>query len=133
MWTVSLPIRILLPRKKKDDVIFDLNLNTYRNTHYLILNEAKIRYKEIVTPLIKHIPKLEGCGMDFVLYPGSRRLCDVSNICSIVEKFFNDAFVEAGKIEDDNYLFIPVSRYNFGAVDVNNPRVDLTIEPILKE
>lgn len=130
MWTVHVPISVVLERKRKDDVVFSLNLNAYRNTHYMILNEAKIRFKEIVTPRFKHIPKLHACGMDLVLFPGSKQKCDVSNVCSIVEKFFNDAFVEAGKLDDDNYDFVPISRYNFGGVDIKNPRVEITIEPV---
>lgn len=129
MWTVHVPISVTLARKRKDDLVFPLNLNAYRNANFHILNDAKIRFKEIVTPLIKDIPKLTGCGMDLVLFPGSKHKCDVSNVCSIVEKFFNDAFVEAGKLDDDNYTFVPVSRYTFGGVDIKNPRVELTIEP----
>lgn len=109
--------------------MFPLNLNAYRNANFHILNAAKIRFAEIVKPLVAHIPKLPGCGMDLVLFPGSHHKCDVSNVCSIVEKFFNDAFVEAGKLDDDNYTFVPVSRYTFGRVDTKHPRVELTIEP----
>lgn len=64
------------------------------------------------------------------MFPGSETKCDVSNVCCIVEKFFNDALVECGKIEDDNYTIVPTSRYNFGEVDKNNPRVEVVIHPI---
>lgn len=133
MWTISVPISVVLPRKRKKDVNFYLNLNAYRNADFFTLNAAKIRYKEIVTPLFSHIPKMARCSMEFKLFVGSNHLSDVSNICAIVEKFFNDAFVEAGKISDDNYTVVFESRYNFGGVDKNNPRVEITIEPFEQE
>lgn len=117
-----------VPLSKKSKFI--LNLNLYRNANFHVLNNAKIAFKEKVTPLLRHIPKLKGCTLEFTLFPGSETKCDVSNVCCIVEKFFNDALVECGKIEDDNYTIVPTSRYNFGEVDKNNPRVEVVIHPI---
>lgn len=117
-----------VPLSKKSKFI--LNLNLYRNANFHVLNNAKIAFKEKVTPLLRHIPKLKGCTLEFTLFPGSEIKCDVSNVCCIVEKFFNDALVECGKIEDDNYTIVPTSRYNFGEVDKNNPRVEVVIHPI---
>lgn len=126
MWTIPLPISVSVGKDKR----FSLNLNEYRNSHYFILNKAKVVFKERVAPLLKHVPKLERCTLEFKLYMGSKHLSDVSNICCIVEKFFNDTFVELNKIEDDNYTMIPESRYNFGGIDKSNPRVEVTITPI---
>lgn len=53
---------------------------------------------------------------------------DVSNVCSVVDKFFCDALVEEGRIPDDNYDHIPEIKYIFGEVDKTNPRVDVEIE-----
>lgn len=131
MWTISVPLAVAL--NKKETNWFTLNLNAYRNANFHTLNNAKIAFKDRVSPLFKNIPKLNGCTLEFTLFPGSNIKCDVSNICSIVEKFFNDAFVECGKLDDDNYTFVPTSRYNFGGVDKINPRVEVTITPIKKE
>ena len=54
---VYLPAYVLIPRKTKKDKKFWVDLNTYRNTHYRILNEAKQIYNEIVKDQILTLPK----------------------------------------------------------------------------
>jgi len=61
------------------------------------------------------------------MYPQTKRLFDVGNVGSVVEKFFLDALVEFGKLEDDNYLFCPEVIYQFGSVDKLNPRIEVHI------
>lgn len=129
MWIVSVPLKVQISKKG----YFALNLNVYRNAHYMTLNKAKVVFKELITPFLVQIPKLKRCSLEYVLYPKTNRLCDVSNVCSIVDKFFSDAFVESGHLEDDNYTFIKDIKYRFGAVDPKNPRVDVIItteEPV---
>ena len=129
MWIVSVPLKVQISKKG----YFALNLNVYRNAHYMTLNKAKVVFKELITPFLIQIPKLKHCSLEYVLYPKTNRLCDVSNVCSIVDKFFSDAFVESGHLEDDNYTFIKDIKYRFGAVDPENPRVDVIItteEPV---
>lgn len=123
MWIVSVPLKVQISKKG----YFALNLNVYRNAHYMTLNKAKVVFKELITPFLVQIPKLKCCSLEYVLYPKTNRLCDVSNVCSIVDKFFSDAFVESGHLEDDNYTFIKDIKYRFGAVDPENPRVDVII------
>ena len=130
MWIVSVPLKVQISKKG----YFALNLNVYRNAHYMTLNKAKVVFKELITPFLIQIPKLKHCSLEYVLYPKTNRLCDVSNVCSIVDKFFSDAFVESGHLEDDNYTFIKDIKYRFGAVDPENPRVDviITTEELVK-
>lgn len=123
MWTITLPLRV--PISKKSDFI--LNLNEYRNSHFLVLNKAKVTFGEMVRPLLKDLPTMEQCSLEYTLFPATRRKCDVSNICSIVDKFFSDTLVDAGKITDDNYEIVLGAQYLFGCVDKGNPRVDVTI------
>lgn len=130
MWIISVPLKVQISKKG----YFALNLNVYRNAHYMTLNKAKVVFKELITPFLVQIPKLKHCSLEYVLYPKTNRLCDVSNVCSIVDKFFSDAFVESGHLEDDNYTFIKDIKYRFGAVDPENPRVDviITTEELVK-
>ena len=130
MWIISVPLKVQISKKR----YFALNLNVYRNAHYMTLNKAKVIFKELITPFLVQIPKLKCCSLEYVLYPKTNRLCDVSNVCSIVDKFFSDAFVESGHLEDDNYTFIHDIKYRFGAVDPENPRVDviITTEELVK-
>ena len=70
---------------------------------------------------------MENIELKYVLYPKTKRLTDVANVCSIVDKFFSDVLVEAGTIPDDNYNHLRDVMYSFGEVDPLNPRVTVFI------
>ena len=125
MWTISLPLRVAISKNKE----FALNLNQYRNAHFHVLNKAKSEFTNIALKLIQEagIPMLAQVTLEYIVYPGTRQLCDVNNICTIVNKFFSDTLVEAKVISDDNYKFVPESRFRFGGIDRENPRVDVVI------
>lgn len=127
MWTITCPVSVPVNKKGK---LYILNLNVYRNTHFLVLNKAKESFREIVTPLLKMLPKMQRIKLTFTHFPGSNRLCDTSNVCAVVDKFFCDALVTAGHIEDDNYTILPNVHYVHGGVDKGNGRVEVLIEPI---
>src|SRR5690242_17215389 len=103
MWTIPLPLKVRVSKKRE----FTLNLNQYRNTHFQVLNKAKVIFEGVVGPLLKGIPSLDGCTLEYRLFPSSRQLCDVANVCSVVDKFFSDTLTSQGKLEDDNYTFVP--------------------------
>lgn len=107
--------------------VFTLNLNAYRNTHYQALNNAKKAYKAAVAAQIAELPQLGVVVINYRLYPKTRRLTDIGNVVSIHKKFFEDALVEMGKIEDDNYMHVISNSESFGEVDKHNPRVEITI------
>lgn len=124
MHLIIAPTRVLKSAKQ----FFVLNLNQYRNTHYQSLNKAKVNFKELMKEQISTLPTFNRIRITYTIYPESKRLCDVSNIASIVDKFFSDALVELGKLPDDNYLYLPEVNYRFGAIDKTNPRVEILIE-----
>ncbi|QEP29862.1 hypothetical protein HYP99_gp064 [Sinorhizobium phage ort11] len=126
---ISLPIKIQLSKKEK----FYLNLNAYRNAHYFTLNKAKVLFKEAIEGLVNTLPSMKKVELSFMLFMGSQRSADLSNICSVVDKFFCDALVELGKLPDDNYDVIGSVDYKFGGIDKNNPRVDVHINPLVSE
>lgn len=128
MYVITLPLFIETGIKKKRK--FYLNLNIYRNAHHHILNNAKIAFKAMVINQINKLPVMGRITMTFKVFPGSKRLLDIPNICSVVDKFFTDALVEAGKIEDDNYTVVPRIIYEYGEIDKENPRVEVTITPL---
>lgn len=130
MWTITCPVTVPVSKKGKPYI---LNLNVYRNTHFLVLNKAKESFKQIVTPLLKGVPKMQRVKLTFTHFPGSNRLCDTSNVCAVVDKFFCDALVTAGHLEDDNYTILPDVHYIHGGVDKGNGRVEVLIEPMGKE
>lgn len=106
-----------------------LNLNQYRNTHFRILNNAKIAYKNYMGDQIRKIKgKYKGkCCVIYTVYKGDRRDFDIGNICSIHQKFFEDAMVELGRLEDDTFEFIPLVIFCHGGIDKDNPRVEIEV------
>lgn len=118
------PIAIPVSKRKK----FILNLNNYRSGHYRVLNKAKIEYKEFMKEqILRHKKKLHKICIIYTVYQPSRRRFDVGNVCSVHQKFFEDALVELGRLEDDKYNYIPMSVFCFGGVDPDNPRVDIEV------
>jgi hypothetical protein len=107
-----------------------LNLNIYRNTHERTLNDMKVKFDQIMQPRLSHLPQMDRVVLVFTLFTGTRQLCDTANICCIVDKFFSDSLVHAGKIEDDNYNVVLSSTYRYGGYDKSDPRVEVTIEPV---
>lgn len=122
---INLPYSI--PIGKKDNKFY-VNLNQYRNAHYHTLNSAKIAFKELISDQVKQLPKFNVIKLWYRVFAPSKRLVDTNNICSIADKFFCDALVEAGKLEDDNYNFLIETRFTFGGIDKENPRVEVEIE-----
>lgn len=105
-----------------------LNLNTYRNLHYQSLNTGKKKFKKLVKDDIQELPVFEKpVVLKYKYFLRDKRLVDVGNINSVVEKYFLDALVEFGKIEDDNYNYVIGSSYEFGGIDKDNPRCEVEI------
>lgn len=117
------PLKILKSKLK----YFILNLNQYRNTHYRILNTCKINYKKYMESQIKKAPKFNRVLCLYKVYFGSKRSWDVGNVCSVHEKFFEDALVELGKLPDDNNHYIPLVIYLGCGIDKDNPRVEIEV------
>lgn len=132
---IVLPLTVTLTRKTKADKVFSLNLNVYRNSHHMILNQAKIAWKEIVSWRIIQLgvndePRCTDpppYHFTYTVYPGSNRKFDLANVCSVIQKFTDDALIEINVIRDDSYKVIPEITYKFGSVDKANPRVELEI------
>ena len=132
---IILPLSVTLPRKTKADKVFILNLNVYRNTHHMTLNQAKVLWKDTTwqgvldakfpVALFPEPPY----RFTYTVFPASNRKFDLSNVLSVVEKFTDDALIECGVIPDDSYKVIPCIDYRFGGVDKNCPRVELEIQP----
>jgi hypothetical protein len=132
---IVLPLSVTLPRKTKADKVVALNLNVYRNTHYLVLNQAKIAYKEQVK-IAMYTSKgvIKGGIWDgpyhftYTVFPANNRAFDLANVLPIVQKFTDDALIELGFIKDDNWKVVRAVDYRFGGVDKTNPRVELEIK-----
>ena len=129
MMKIVLPLSVTLPRKTKADKVFILNLNVYRNSHHMTLNQAKIAWKEIVAQSTAGMVNVDSSPFNFTytVFPATNRKFDLANVLSIIQKFTDDALIEFGFIPDDSYKIIPKIDYRFGEVDKDNPRVELEI------
>jgi len=117
------PLRVPVTKTK----FFTLNLGIYRNSHFHVLNKAKIEYKKAISNQLLALPKLSVIEVTYTYYPKTKRKCDLDNVCSTTAKFFQDALVETGLLEDDDYLHIPKTTFLFGSVDKVNPRIEIRI------
>lgn len=126
---IELPLNVILPRKTKADKVFALNMNIYRNTHHMTLNQAKVAWKGIVSDAVgDQSLSFEGPYLfTYTVYAGNNRAFDVGNVLPIVQKFTDDALIEMGILKDDNYKHISRNHHHFGGVDKGNPRVVLHI------
>lgn len=127
-YTLVSPLEVIYGAKKDGtEQKFRLNLNQYRNTHYIILNKAKIAYKELMKEQISRLPELSNISLHYTVYTKTKREFDLSNVCSVVDKFFCDALVELGKLPDDNIKYLSQISFSFGGIDKDNPRIEVTI------
>ena len=132
-----LPLSVTMPRKTKADRIWVLNLNSYRNTYFQILNKAKAMYKPLVEKEIIRLGTCEPSEQDrlinppfhfvYTIYPATGRKFDLANVLPIIQKFTDDALIEMEIISDDSWKVIKAIDYRFGATDKENPRCELEI------
>ena len=123
---IDLPLEVYYTKNKK----FILNLNNYRNAHYRILSNAKKIYADNLVNRISYPKYEEPVVLTYTYYAKSKRRLDVSNPCSIIDKFTCDALVKAGVLEDDSSKQIKKVIYKYGGIDKENPRCELVIKKI---
>lgn len=131
---LTLPLTVTLPRKTKADKVFILNLNHYRNTHHMTLNQAKVAWKEVVKEAMGrsdgHSSYKAPYRFTYTVYPGNKRAFDLGNVLPVVQKFTDDALIELGVLTDDNYKVVHEINYRIGELDKENPRVELFISEL---
>lgn len=123
----TLPLRVPISCRK----YFALNINTYRNAHYHVCDRAKKTVADQIYAQVRQCHKIEGqAKVIATLYKADKRRMDLSNVCSIVDKFACDAIVNLGLLEDDDCEHIPCVEYRYGGIDIKYPRVDVVIRPL---
>lgn len=127
--SVNVPIHITLWTKKGTSKKYPLNFNRFRQLHIYEYGHLKEEWNRIVLPLVQHLPKLDKVEITYTLFTGSNQKSDLMNWISVVDKFFQDTLVKAGKLPDDNYDFVPLIHAIWGEVDKSNPRVQVEIKP----
>lgn len=112
---------------------FWFTLNNYRNWHYQTSNAVKVKFKKAMESQILALPDLTALWSQvqfhYVYYAPDKKLRDLNNVVGVIDKFFGDALVELGRLEDDNLNFVPAYSCEFGSIDKDNPRMEVFVRP----
>ena len=127
---VDAPFAVSLRRVRTKDKRVPINLNWYRNAHYLLSNAVKTQYGLDVEPQLKDIVLATPCEVTYQVFKPTRLRLDKMNVVSITSKFLLDRLVELGVIEDDNDDFIKTETILPTVHDKDNPRVEVTFRHI---
>jgi Holliday junction resolvase RusA-like endonuclease len=115
----ELPCYIQSGKKK-----IPISLTWYRNAHFRQSNNIKRKFKELVKGQIESFDPIGGpISIKFVYYAARNNSPDLDNFTSVSKKFFQDAIVELGFIDDDNVKYITKTSEEYGGIDRDNPRV----------
>lgn len=123
---IKVPLFVNLKRKAKDKKIW-LNMNVYRNLHYIVENQAKNEfYKQIKASLPD--TKFKSLNSTFQIFKckskqGVIKKLDKSNVYAVLSKYFFDSLTLNGNILDDNDTVIktetilPTKYLDYGEVE----------------
>ena len=124
------PLFVTLPRKTVKDKRIALNMNTYRNLHHRISNDAKKAYSEALREQLEGLSIQTPVEVTYKVYKGSKRRLDKMNVISVVSKFLLDSITEYGCWEDDNDDYVKKETIEPTELDRDNPRVEIIIKEI---
>ena len=109
------------------------NLNVYRNLHHHHLNSQKKNFDDEVAPLLRGLPKLDKIAIHYEIFAPRNGRLDTMNVGSIVDKYFSDTLVHAGKLKDDHYGHILNVSFSFGGVQKMDGHAIATIYELVSE
>ena len=124
------PLFVTLPRKTVKDKRISLNMNTYRNLHHRISNDAKKAYSEALREQLEGLSIQTPVEVTYKVYKASKRRLDKMNVISVVSKFLLDSITEYGCWEDDNDDYVKKETIMPTELDRENPRVEIIIKEI---
>lgn len=124
------PLFVTLPRKTVKDKRIALNMNTYRNLHHRISNDAKKAYSETLREQLEGLSIQTPVEVTYKVYKASKRRLDKMNVISVVSKFLLDSITEYGCWEDDNDDYVKKETIMPTELDRENPRVEIIIKEI---
>lgn len=124
------PTYVILPMKTKKDKKVSINLNTYRNLHFLVESKCKKLFKDLMFKQLEGIEFKVPVKVTYKVYKASNRQLDKMNVISIASKYLMDAITEFGCWVDDNDDIIKKEIILPTEVDKKNPRIEVKIESI---
>ncbi len=124
------PLFVELPRKTKANKKVYLNMNTYRNLHHRISNDAKILYKEHLREQLQGLTITTPVEVTYKVFKKTNRKLDKMNVISVVSKFLLDSITDYKCWIDDNDDYVKTETILPTELDRINPRVEITIKEI---
>ena len=124
------PLFVTLHRKTVKDKRIALNMNTYRNLHHRISNDAKKAYSEALREQLKDLSIQTPVEVTYKVYKASKRRLDKMNVISVVSKFLLDSITDYGCWEDDSDDYIKKETILPTELDRVRPRVEIIITEI---
>lgn len=118
---ITLPIYFQLTKKKTVLV----SMNWFRNAHYHSQNKLKSEFSDLLRPQLSDVKPYKGkYAVEYLLYY-KNPTCDLTNICSLMSKVFNDVLQSEGIVVNDNVNWLVKETFSVGHKDTNNPRVEI--------
>ena len=129
--TITMPLYIILAKSGKGKK-YHINLNNYRNWHFIVSNNLKEAYKNLAIHELENTLTIqsEKVAITYVLFRGDKRKVDLTNVLSIHDKFFLDALVWLNCIPDDDVKHIDEIIFKYGGYDKGKGRVEITINEV---
>jgi|TARA_R110000744_G_scaffold2627_3_gene10461 Holliday junction resolvase RusA-like endonuclease len=124
------PLYIVLERKTKPDKKIFVNMNTYRNLHFQINNQVKVKYKELLKEQLVGVKIKTPVEITYKVYKARNNNLDKMNVVSITSKYLLDAITEFGCWTDDNDDFVKTETIMPTELDRDKPRVEVFIKSI---
>ena len=124
------PLFVDLPRKTTKDKRIYINMNSYRNLHYLVNNQVKKMYLEAVREQLEGLTIQTPVDITYKVYKKTSRRLDKMNVVAITSKYLLDAITELGCWEDDNDDHVKTETILPTELDRANSRVEVTIKTI---
>jgi Holliday junction resolvase RusA-like endonuclease len=124
------PLYITIERKTKPDKKVFVNMNTYRNLHFQINNNVKVKYKELLREQLEGVKIKTPVEITYKVYKARNTTLDKMNVVSITSKYLLDAITQYGCWTDDNDDFVKTETIMPTELDRKNPRVEVFIKSI---
>lgn len=121
--------------KTKEDKVMLLSLNDLLNMYYKVRNNMKQYYNDIFMETIKaaNYPQFPDKYEVAYVYYYRNDASDLTNVCTVISKFFLDAAQKAGLVMEDNVKVCRKESFIVGDKDIINPRVEIYIRAITKD
>lgn len=123
---ISVPLKIILPRKIKRDKVIHLSVNVWETLHHTVKTQVKNLIADIVnTQLPDDVFDLgDKLTVECRLWTSHGNL-DLPNFVTVIEKRVTDNVVRGGFICDDKVKFINKHIYTYMGLDKLNPRLEI--------